>query len=185
MYPDARRSKRTEPDQEFDIALKALSQIPLFKTLSQPELKTLAHLSELVSFRRGHDIVREGEFGQAAFIVVSGKAAIGSRLNGGTLVQGVSAELACRIFGGTALFGDVPYTATVRANSTVQAVVIERSSFRAFMRAFPRVAADLNEFIVEDLACLPSGVHANSAAQLHLMPVDSSKDSPSHPNIER
>lgn len=59
-----------------DLLMLSLLGAPLFTGLAPLQLKVLALTAERVSFRDGETIIRSGEDGDAAFLIVSGEVAV-------------------------------------------------------------------------------------------------------------
>jgi diguanylate cyclase (GGDEF)-like protein len=91
----------------------------------------LAARGEIREFTAGEDILREGETGNAAYIVDTGTVIISM------LVRGSRVEVAEReagaFLGEISLLSDVPHTATVTAKSDVRALRISSADFFATM----------------------------------------------------
>jgi hypothetical protein len=107
-----------------DIAMKALAARPQDRYQSVLDLQR-----DIVAFQRGEEraprrayeagsvIVREGEPGNEAFVIVSGKCAVTTTVDGKRVVL---RELGPgEVFGETAVFSDEPRTATVEATETL------------------------------------------------------------------
>jgi CRP-like cAMP-binding protein len=98
----------------------------------EPGLVTdLVARGEIREYTAGEDILREGETGNAAYIVDTGTVIISM------LVRGSRVEVAEReagaFLGEISLLSDVPHTATVTAKSDVRALRISSADFFATM----------------------------------------------------
>lgn len=121
----------------IDELILALLSAPIFTGLEPPQLKSLALLAETVAFDDGEDLIRDGELGDAAFVVASGSVAVhpaeigddsGIVLGAGTVV------------GELAMFVDTTHSATVTAIGEVHTLRIERSALLEAMAADPALA---------------------------------------------
>ena len=56
--------------------VEVLRDIPLFAEVEQAKLKLLAFTSERLQYRSGDELFHQGDFGDAAYIVLQGKADI-------------------------------------------------------------------------------------------------------------
>jgi CRP-like cAMP-binding protein len=104
--------------------LAALGQAHLFMPLSAPVIERVAARATDLVAAPGDILIREGEAGDAFFVLASGAVEV---TVGGTVVgqqRGAGAA-----FGEIALLRDVPRSATVRAIEPVVAVVIARVDF--------------------------------------------------------
>lgn len=127
--PAERVPKRLIPQSLAAIAMKAMAPQPQDRHASILELQ-----SEVVAFQRGGEraprrtykpgsvVIREGEPGHEAFVIVSGRCAV-TAMNDGKRV--VLRELGPGdVFGETAVFSDEPRTATVEATETLVVRVV-------------------------------------------------------------
>lgn len=108
--------------------VSALRVVPLFSQLDQKTLARLERMSRERTFESGEEIVRQGDEGSGAFVIVSGRVEVvrdGHKL----------AELGPGgFFGEMALLDNYRRSATVRALETTTCVVIPRSDFVAELR---------------------------------------------------
>ena len=58
----------------LDADLAALRKIPLFRGVDDQKLRLLAFMSERTLFDAGEDLMVEGDFGDVAYIILSGQA---------------------------------------------------------------------------------------------------------------
>lgn len=86
-------------------------------------------------YEPGELIVREGEIGRELFVVMSGEVEV---LGSGDGASNVVATLGNRdVFGERALLEDMRRTATVRAKTPVEVLVMNRTDFRSMVEHFP------------------------------------------------
>lgn len=127
--PALRAPHRTIHPSLADIAMKALSARPVDRYQS-----VLDFQQDIVAFQRGEEraprrtyeagsvVIREGEPGDEAFVIVSGKCVVTSTSEGKRVVL---RELGPGdVFGETAVFSDEPRTATVEAAETLVVRVV-------------------------------------------------------------
>ncbi|CAJ1388738.1 unnamed protein product [Effrenium voratum] len=102
---------------------KFLAQVKLFKRLREGEMPALASACEAVSFKAGDEVIREGDNGDAFFVIRSGDAIVA--------VAGKQVALLKEgdYFGENALLRDEPRTATIRAKSELWTYKISRAKF--------------------------------------------------------
>lgn len=115
------------------------ARIPFLRYLS-PDLRKLVEDSFVpVQFAFGTPIVREGDDADAFYVIVSGRARVvksgdnGEEVSLHVLHPGDS-------FGEMALLEQGKRTVTVRANSDVEALKLEKAIFRALVRSQPELA---------------------------------------------
>ncbi len=115
--------------------LDSLLSNPFFADLGPEMLAELAARGEMCAFAAGEDILREGETGDAAYVVDAGTVTIGM------LVRGSQVEVAEReagaFLGEISLLSDVPPNATVTAKTAVRALRISRADCAAVISSDP------------------------------------------------
>lgn len=113
--------------------LDSLLSNPFFADLDSKVVAELAARGEMRDFAAGEDILREGETGDAAYVVDSGTVVVTMQ------VQGSRVEVAEReagaFLGEISLLSDVPHTAGVVAKTAVRALRISRADFAAVVSA--------------------------------------------------
>ncbi len=123
--------------QEVDL----LRKIPMFSKIEPAKLKLLAFTSERMSYADGDVLFRQGEAGDAAFVIITGEAEISIDTDKGPLVV---AQLRDHDFvGEIAILCDVPRTATVTAKSSLEALRITKDLFFRLVKEFPEIAIEV------------------------------------------
>lgn len=123
--------------QEVDL----LRKIPMFAKIEPAKLKLLAFTSERLSYSDGDVLFRQGEAGDAAFVIISGQAEISIATDEGPLVV---ARLSDHDFvGEIAILCDVPRTATVTAVTNLEALCISKDLFFRMVKEFPEIAIEV------------------------------------------
>ncbi len=116
-----------------ETVLDSLLSNPFFADLEPGMVAELATRGEMREFAAGQDILREGETGDAAYVIDTGTVTISM------LVRGSRVEVAERetgaFLGEISLLSEVPHTATVAAKTDVRALRISRADFAAVMSA--------------------------------------------------
>jgi len=111
-----------------------LKGVPLFADVPGDELAQVALVAEELEREEGAEIVREGELGDALYLVLEGRLRVS---RGGRQV----AELGEReIFGELALLDPAPRSATVRALGEVRLLCLHREDFAEILAERPEVA---------------------------------------------
>ena len=62
--------------KKLDEEVELLRRIPIFAKIEPARLKLLAFTSERVTYEPGQEICRQGDIGDAAYLVISGEAGI-------------------------------------------------------------------------------------------------------------
>jgi CRP/FNR family cyclic AMP-dependent transcriptional regulator len=139
-----------EHDREEDRVAKprletALSTVPLFDGLSKRQLRKVGSAAQVVECTSGHPIVREGEPGDAFFVVLSGQAKV--TVKGRT----VSRCLPGDHFGEISLLDGGPRAATVASETPMTMLVIRRNDFQKVLAADPRLILSLMESLARTI----------------------------------
>lgn len=119
----------------------ALRRIPLFSNLEPSKLKLLAFTSERLTYAKGQTIFRQGDMGDAAYIVLEGQADV---MIGTIDSQRKVATIGKHsIIGEIAVLCDVPRTATVVASDRLVALKISKDLFLRMVKEFPQMAVEI------------------------------------------
>lgn len=123
--------------EEVDI----LRRIPLFSGIDPAKLKLLAFASERMDYDAGQNLFRQGEVGDAAYVIVNGVADI--------IVETANGEIPVAEFKDNAFIGeiailcDVPRTATVRAKTKLEVLKVKKEHFLGLIRDFPELGIEV------------------------------------------
>jgi CRP-like cAMP-binding protein len=137
-----------------------LARVELFADLEKEDLSRLAKTTVTRDFNKGDVIVKENEAGVAFYVIATGSVEVVKGL--GTSNEQVLGTLtAGNFFGEMALFDNHLRSASVRAASDCQCVVITKWDFNAEMTQNNRIAVAM-------LAALARRIRAiNEAAVTH------------------
>ena len=127
-------------DLQEDVDL--LRNIPLFRNIDSAKLKLLAFTSERLTFQPGDNLFLQGDFGDAAYIIVEGDAAVLINTPDGDELQ-VAAVKQNDWVGEIAILCDVPRTATVRANTRLVTLKISKDIFFQLITQFPQMSVEV------------------------------------------
>ena len=119
----------------------ALRRIPLFANLEPSKLKLLAFTSERLTYAKGQTIFRQGDMGDAAFIVLEGQADV--MISTADSQRKVATIGKHSIIGEIAVLCDVPRTATVVAVDKLVTLKISKDLFLRMVREFPQMAVEI------------------------------------------
>jgi CRP/FNR family transcriptional regulator/CRP/FNR family cyclic AMP-dependent transcriptional regulator len=114
-----------------------LAAVPLFDGLSRRHLKRLANVAEVADYMGDHTIVREGDAGDAFFVVLAGQAKVTTK---GKLVNRV---MPGDHFGEISLLDGDVRTATVTSETPMTLLMLSRSKFLKLVREEPDMAMNL------------------------------------------
>lgn len=121
--------------------VEVLRSIPLFAKIEPAKLKLLAFTSEQVEYMVGDVLFRQGDAGDAAYIVLEGDADILVDTPQGPVRV---AQLGKNdIVGEIAILCDVPRTATVAAASRLLTLRISKDGFFNLVTQFPQIGVEI------------------------------------------
>lgn len=119
----------TKPKLEDVLAL-----VPLFRGLSKRQLRHLASMCEVGDFMTGHSIVRQGDPGDAFYVVLTGQAKITS--NGRFLGRALPGDQ----FGEIAVLDGGERTATVSSETPMTLLILRRRDLLRALRDDPQLS---------------------------------------------
>ena len=126
--------------------VEVLRDVPLFSKIDHTKLKLLAFTSESLTHQDGNFLFREGEPGDAAYIILKGKVSVFIETDKGPVEV---AELKRGdVVGEISILCDVPRTASVKAIESVQTLKVTKDTFIHLLTEFPEIAIE----IMRDLA---------------------------------
>jgi len=121
--------------------VELLRNIPMFANIEPSKLKLLAFTSERLSFEAGATLFTEGDPGDCAYIIIDGEAdVIIATATGPMTVAHFGRN---DIIGEVAILCDIPRTATVRATSRLETMVIAKELFFRLVMEFPQIAVEI------------------------------------------
>lgn len=131
--------------QEFEL----LRKIPMFANIEPAKLKLLAFTSERLCYSNGDILFRQGEPGDAAFLIIRGEADVTIETETGPLMV---ARLGDHDFvGEIAILCDVPRTATVKAKTDMTTLCINKDLFFRLVTEFPEMAVEIMRVLAQRL----------------------------------
>lgn len=113
-----------------DTLLASLTDLEVFRGLSERQLEALLRRTERMVFRSGQTIISAGTAGDGAYILVSGDAVVTTR-------DGSDSEpvIPGSLVGEMAMLTEHEYRITVTAQSSVKAIKLPRTELLALMMA--------------------------------------------------
>ena len=119
-----------------------LGNVPFFRELTPGELDRIIALGRLVSYPKDAALFKEGDPGEALYIVVDGSVRIGK------VVPGAKEEAMAFMeqgscFGEMALFDEFPRSATAIAHQECRVLFLEKRAFLAFLHGDSAIAAKI------------------------------------------
>jgi CRP/FNR family transcriptional regulator, cyclic AMP receptor protein len=123
--------------QEFEV----LRRVPFFAEIEPSKLKLLAFMSERAGFDDGKVLFRQGDPGDAAYLILDGQAEV--------VLESPTGPVTVATLGGNELVGEMailtgaPRNATVRAKGRLIALRIAKDPFMRMVREFPNMAVSI------------------------------------------
>jgi len=121
--------------------VELLRNIPLFSNIEPSKLKLIAFTSERLVFQPGAVLCRQGDPGDAAYIIMRGEADVTLETSSGPLHIATMGRN--DIVGEIAILCDVPRTATVTATTETETLKITKELFFRLLQEFPVIAVQL------------------------------------------
>ena len=130
--------------------VELLRRVPLFAQMDPAKLKLLAFTSERLSFRPQQTMFRQGDTGDAAYVLISGEASVLAETPQGEVPVATVGQNA--ILGEIAILCDIPRTATVKASTEVEVLKIEKEHFLRLIREFPEMGIEIMRELADRLS---------------------------------
>jgi CRP/FNR family transcriptional regulator, cyclic AMP receptor protein len=129
--------------------VEVLRNIPLFAKVEPAKLKLLAFTSERLQYMAGDELFHQGDYGDAAYIILAGEAdVLVDTPQGAVKVATLDKN---DIIGEIAVLCDVPRTATVVAHSDLETLRVSKDGFFHLVTQFPQVAIEVMSEIASRL----------------------------------
>ena len=129
--------------------VEVLRNIPLFAKVEPAKLKLLAFTSERLEYMSGDELFHQGDYGDAAYIILEGEADV--LVDTAQGVVKVATLGKNDIIGEIAVLCDVPRTATVVAQSNLETLRVSKDGFFHLVTQFPQVAIEVMSEIASRL----------------------------------
>ena len=129
--------------------VQTLRQVPLFAGVAPAKLKLLAFASDRVSYRPGETLFHQGDPGDAAYVILEGRADILAEANGGQIKIAELTDNA--IVGEIAILCDVSRTATVKASGPLEALRIRKDVFLNLLADYPDMMFEILRSLAQRL----------------------------------
>ncbi len=125
--------------------VELLEQLPIFQGLSRDQIAAIADCGVKAFFQTGEAIIREGQPGEVAYVILTGKA--------GCLVQDRRETVEEALWPGTligelAMLVETVHPVTVTAKERVRALAIHREAFRTVMERDPAIAQHMSDMLL-------------------------------------
>lgn len=162
---------------------REIPSTPLFDGLDPSALRALIDRLEWERFEAGQIITREGEIGDALYVIVDGEV----RVETGTPPREVGRLRDGDFFGEIAIISNFPRTATVVADRSTEVLRLTRAVIWPLIEEYPDFLARLVKFVRDRLVstltktsplflALPPGDRGELAAQFRLLEVEDGRE---------
>lgn len=161
---DATLAGETERASRLDERFAALGQVDFLDVLPEPARRRLAAASALRLFAPGEDVIRQGAGGDELFIVLRGEATVLVD------VEGHEKEVARlrprEFFGEMSLLTGEKRSATVRALTSCELLVVGHDAFQPLLAEAPDLAEHISRVLARRQAQLHQKAEASGSADV-------------------
>jgi CRP-like cAMP-binding protein len=138
-----------------------IRRVPIFSAIGPDKQKLLCFSSERLTFEPGQVMFREGDSADAAYVVIDGTVEITVDTPSGPLLVNTLGE--SDVVGETAIFGDVPRTATATAKTRLEALRVCKDLFFELVHDNADAAMEINRILATRLANTTARLSAGTA----------------------
>ena len=141
-----------------------LRRIPVFAKIEPSKLKLLAFTSERLTYAADDFVFKQGDPGDAAYIIIHGEADVIVETAKGPLI--VTTLKDNDFVGEIAILCDVPRTATIQAKTELETLCISKDLFFRLVREFPEMAIEIMRVLASRLELTTSRLREAVSATL-------------------
>ncbi len=125
-----------------DQKIELLQLVPLFQGLTEDHLDAIASAGRKSYFEAGEKLIAQGEKGDTAFLILTGKAGCAKIEKGRVFVEDLWPGT---FVGELGMLVETVHPVTVTANERLRALAFPRDVFRALMEQHPVIAKHISE----------------------------------------
>src|SRR5512147_42611 len=137
--------------------LNDLRKSPLFQGLSDDELQQLMDMAEPLSLRAGDVLIKQGELGDSAFVVIRGEFEV-QKQTGQSLIK-IDVRNPGDVVGEMALLSRAPRNATILAKTDGEALRIPQEAFEKLLLSSTTAAMAVLHWVMARLTQNESLLH--------------------------
>ncbi len=130
--------------------VEMLRRTPFFSKIPPAKLKLIAFTSDRVKYNEGQVLCRQGDAGDAAYVVLTGTADVLVNAKDGQIKVAVLEPNS--VIGEIAVLCDTSRTATVRASAPLEALRISKDHFLKMLTDFPEMGIEIMRDLAEKLS---------------------------------
>ncbi len=143
-------TRRTEDEERTDLRRKiigTLAGVEFLSPLSETEREVLSSRITIFTAHRQEVVIRQGDPGDSCFIIHSGKAEVSvATPQGETDIGGLGPG---QVFGEMSLMTGDERSATVRALTDMELIVVNKENFARILSANPDIAAKISSILAK------------------------------------
>ena len=137
--------------------LQDLRKSPLFQGLSDEELRQLTDMAESVALRAGDILIKQGELGDSAYVVINGEFEV-QKQSGQSLIK-IDVRNPGDVVGEMALLSRAPRNATLIAKTDGEVLRIPQEAFEELLSSNTRAAMAVLHWVMARLTQNESLLH--------------------------
>ncbi len=137
----------------LDHKIELLQQVPLFAGLEKDQLEAVASAGRKRYFEAGENLITQGEPGDTAYLILTGKAGCARIVNGEEFVEDLWPGT---LVGELGMMVQTEHGVTVTASERLRALALHRDAFREVMEQNPGVAQHISDKLLQRLHHLAS-----------------------------
>lgn len=141
---------------------RVLRELEVFAKVDDRQLRVVAMMGEVLSYRDGERVFEQGEEGDAAYIVIAGQVEVLIRVDGGE--RAVATLGRGEIFGELAVILDQPRTSAIAAKGDIEVLRLNRSVILNMLREFPDISLQMIRLLGRRLVVTSSELAAAKEA---------------------
>ncbi len=130
--------------------VEMLRRTPLFSKIPPAKLKLIAFTSDRVKYNEGQVVCRQGDAGDAAYVVLTGTADVLVNAKDGQIKVAVIEPNS--VIGEISVLCDISRTATVRARAPLEVLRITKDHFLKMLTDFPEMGIEIMRDLAEKLS---------------------------------
>ena len=127
----------TMKKQDPMVSLTSVEAMPLFKLMDEEGRERLLRAATRVSFRAGEVVLREGDPGDAMYLVMEGDVRVTTTKDGEQVELALLGDGAC--IGEVAMLTGLPRTATVVTVTPCEMLCLHKSDVDEILEDYPKV----------------------------------------------
>ncbi len=126
----------------LDQKIELLQQVPLFAGLTAEQLEAIARTGQKKFFEGGEKLIAQGETGDTAYLILTGKAGYNRRDKEQELVEDLWPGT---LVGELGMLVETVHAVTVTASERLRALAFTREAFRSALEENPEIARHISE----------------------------------------